>query len=117
MFHPLDCNRDTDEHEYLISIQTALRPFSGTQVVPHCVIVGEMADTGVVKLSSTYGLKVYIMLSRLLCFSRQKLVCIWMILYLKWNFCHGFSLFFGVCYSKHAIYFRGFPQEARGILK
>ena len=58
MFHPLDCNTEGDEHEYLISIQTAMRPFSGTNEVPMFIIGGEKADTRVRKLTSSEGLKV-----------------------------------------------------------
>ena len=62
MFHPLVGGSATDGHEYLISIQTAMRPFSGSNTVPLCIVVGEQADSGVRELRSEEGLKVGIIL-------------------------------------------------------
>ncbi len=58
LFHPLNDNPVSGGHRYLLSIQTAIRPFSGTSAAPLCVIVGEEADSGVREIRASQGLKV-----------------------------------------------------------
>ena len=59
-FHELEDNNDEGEYHYLISIQTALRPFSGTQCVPMCALVGDITDSGMRHIKSATGPKVYL---------------------------------------------------------
>ncbi len=58
MFHPLADNKEKAEYHYLMSVQTALWPFSGTQIVPRFFLEGDQADSDVRKISSCTGPKV-----------------------------------------------------------
>ncbi len=57
-FHELEDNDEQSEYHYFISIQTALRPFSGTQAAPQCVLEGDQADSKVRCIRSMAGPKV-----------------------------------------------------------
>ncbi len=75
MFHSLDDNSPEDSHRYLISIQTALRPLSGTSRSPLCVLVGEDGDSGVREIKAFGALKVVIDLNDCLYDSHENYYC------------------------------------------
>ena len=58
MFHPLADNKENYQYHYLLSVQTALWPLSGTKIVPRFVLEGDQGDSDIRKISSNYGPKV-----------------------------------------------------------
>ena len=89
MFHGLDDNIEHAGFQYLLSIQTAMRPFSGTKSIPMCVLVGQNGDTSIRSLRSQNGPKVrsckttnYVLSPALLSEAKDHISCLYIFTFL-----------------------------------